>query len=185
MSKDFSPDALDIRAFAQAGARLEGVDPLSAHGRLAEGLPAAESGLEAVPVVRWSATGRLAERVGRPSEVWLDLRVDADVPQICQRCLQPVQVAVQVARAFLFVADERTAGELDEDLEDDVLVISRRFDLHELIEDEILMALPIVPHHEVCPSELTWPAEDEGYAQAEQGARRQPFAALDVLKKRR
>ena len=36
--------------------------------------------------------------------------------------------------------------------EEDLLALSREFDLHELIEDELLMALPVVPKHDECPT---------------------------------
>ena len=32
-----------------------------------------------------------------------------------------------------------------------MLALSRALDLRELVEDELLLALPLVPRHEVCP----------------------------------
>lgn len=189
MTHDYAPDGLDIRAFAKAHARLQGEDELSTYERItqdAEAAEAAEAQPEAGrrPLVRWSAHGRTVARAGRADEVWLDLRIQTAVAQTCQRCLRPVQSAVEVERAFRFVDDERTAAELDEASQEDVLVASREFDLHALIEDEILMALPIIPHHEVCPAAIGWRAESEGFEAAEQAPRGNPFAALDVLRKK-
>ncbi len=45
-------------------------------------------------------------------------------------------------RSFRFVADEATAEALDEECDEDLLALSREFDLRELIEDELLMACP-------------------------------------------
>lgn len=41
---------------------------------------------------------------------------------------------------------------MEDDLEDDVLVSSADFNLLGLIEDEVLMALPLVPRHDSCPA---------------------------------
>jgi uncharacterized protein len=66
----------------------------------------------------------------------------------------PVELEVDVARALRFVADEATAEALDAESEDDVLALPRRLDLHDLVEDELLLALPLVPMHTTCPVPL-------------------------------
>ena len=81
----------------------------------------------------------------------MHLQVQATFPMQCQRCMGPVDVPLQVDQWFRFVADEATAEALDDEVEEDLLAISREFDLHELIEDELLMALPVVPRHEGVP----------------------------------
>ena len=83
-----------------------------------------------------------------------DLHLDAEatVPLVCQRCLSPVETPLTVDRWFRFVADEATAEAEDEDSEEDLLVVSRDFDLHALIEDELLMDIPVTPVHDVCPT---------------------------------
>ena len=44
----------------------------------------------------------------------------------------------------------------------DILVLRRDFDVLELLEDELIMALPPIPKHEVCPCLLyTSDAADE------------------------
>jgi uncharacterized protein len=88
-----------------------------------------------------------------------------------------VDVPLDVDRWFRFVADETTAEALDDDSEEDLLALSRDFSLHELIEDELLMALPVVPRHEVCPSEVPMNSSDEDF-EAANAERPNPFAAL-------
>ena len=70
---------------------------------------------------------------------------------------------------------ESEAEALDTDSEDDVLALGPSFDLIELIEDELLLAWPLVPRHERCAQ----PAHRAG---AEPAA--SPFAALATLKGR-
>ena len=60
--------------------------------------------------------------------------------------------------------------------------MSREFDLRELIEDDLLMALPVVPRHEDCPTDVTLASSDEDFEQAS-ADKPNPFAALAGLRK--
>ncbi len=180
MSNDrtFSPRGLDVAAFAQAGAELSGEWPAAALTRLADsGAP--ESPAAAWPPVRWRVLGSVKPVLGGDAEVWLALSVQAQVHQTCQRCLQPAALDVVVERSFRFVRDEAQAAELDADSDDDVLVMSRRFDLQDWVEDELLLALPIVPFHDVCPAPLPMGSEPE---ESDEPAKPNPFAVLQALK---
>ncbi|MBY0467713.1 MAG: YceD family protein, partial [Burkholderiaceae bacterium] len=97
----------------------------------------------------------------------------------CQRCLKPVDVPLVVQRRFLFVHGEDAAAQLDTDSEDDVLALSRTLNLIELIEDELLLGLPLVPRHSVCPQPLRPPADPEPFEE-----RANPFAVLGDLKRK-
>jgi uncharacterized protein len=174
--KTFEPGRLDVRAFADAGATLAGELPLAALPRLSAGTLATDA---APPPARWHATGELRPVTGGAPEVWLHLTAAAHVTLQCQRCLQPMPQALDVDRWFRFAASEDEAARLDEDSEDDVLVESRRFDLAELVEDELILALPIVPRHETCPAPLPVAATDAEPAEE----RPNPFAALAALRR--
>ncbi|HQS64567.1 MAG TPA: YceD family protein, partial [Acidovorax defluvii] len=100
----------------------------------------------------------------------------------CQRCLTPVDVPLAVERSFRFVADEATAEALDDESEEDLLALSREFDLRELIEDELLMALPVVPRHDECPSAVPLASSDDDF-EAASAEKPNPFAALASLRK--
>ena len=70
---------------------------------------------------------------------------------ICTRCLQRVAVPLSADHRFLLVADEALAARADAETDEyDVLVGSRHFDVLELVEDEVIMALPLVPRHDDC-----------------------------------
>ena len=178
MSKDFSPARLDVRAYAKAGGHLEGEAPLSAFPRLAADA-APHDGTE--PMVRWQADGELVTPMGGAGQAWLHLRAAARLPMICQRCLGPALIDVEADRRFRFVADEATAELEDDEAEEDVLALSRDFDLLELIEDELLMALPVVPRHEECPVPVKLQAGEADLQEAGD-AKPNPFAALQALK---
>ena len=93
---------------------------------------------------------------------------------------RPGRAHLEVERNYLFVHGEDAAAQLDADSEDDVLAITRALDLRELVEDELLLALPLVPRHEVCPEPL--PLADAPQAADDKP---NPFAALAALKRGR
>ncbi|HWI11329.1 MAG TPA: YceD family protein [Burkholderiaceae bacterium] len=176
-SRDFDPFRLDVAAFAKAAGQLDGRWPLAPFDRLTESAVAAAGGLDA-GVVSWSARGESRAMRGGESQVWLHLTAATSVPLECQRCLKPVDTALRLERSFLFVHGEDAAAQLDADSDDDVLALTRALDLRELIEDELLLALPIVPRHEVCPEPLVAAADLEIADE-----KPNPFAALAALKR--
>jgi uncharacterized protein len=177
-SRAFEPTRLDVGAFAAEGAELEGRWPLRQFDRLCESAVAEDPPTDAEEVV-WRARGeKLAARDAEP-ESWLHLEADATVALRCQRCLAGVRIPLTVRRKFRFVHGEDAAAQLDAESDDDVLAMTRALDLRELIEDELFLAMPLVPLHAVCPRPLPAPRND---AAAEERAN--PFAALAGLKVR-
>lgn len=167
--------SLDVASFAADGASLAGRWPLAQLARLADGGVGED--------VRWSVQGQLRAVPGGEPETWLHLAATARVQRECQRCLQPVELVLEVARALRFVAGEVEAAALDAECEDDVLALPRSLDLRELVEDELLLALPLVPAHEHCPRPLPMrvgePPDDDD---DEPDPTPHPFAALARLK---
>jgi len=176
MKDRFDPLALELLAFCRSGVRLQGAWPQAGMARLAGSLAAPGDA-----DVAWSASGQLRPVTGGEAEVWLHLTASTTVLLECQRCLQPMPQALQVDRAFRFVRGEADAARLDEELEDDVLELPPRLDLHALVEDELILALPLVPRHERCPAPLPLQA---GAEVAEAVAAPNPFAALAALRRR-
>ena len=178
MTKEFSPDRLDVKAFAQVSGHLSGHDSLLKYERLSQ----EAKGLHPDLRVDWTATGELRTELGDSGQVWLHMKVQATFPMECQRCLTPVDVPLAVERSFRFVADEATAEALDDESEEDLLALSREFDLRELIEDELLMALPVVPRHDECPTAVPLASSEDDF-EAASAEKPNPFAALAGLRK--
>ncbi|HEY4065665.1 MAG TPA: YceD family protein [Burkholderiaceae bacterium] len=174
--REFDPLRLDVALFAKEAGALAGEWPLRQLERVAAssapGAPVTDA-----DAVRWTARGELHALRGGEVQTWLAVGAATQVALECQRCLKPVDVPLQIARRFLFVQGEDAAAQLDTDSEDDVLALTRALDLRELIEDELLLAMPIVPRHEVCPEPLALPDDDDGLDEAPN-----PFAALAALK---
>lgn len=176
MKREFDPRRLDVEAFAREGETLQGDWPLAALERLAaSGHPEVASGDRRV---QWQCQGELRAVRGAAPQVWLHLSASTALSLQCQRCLGPVPCTLDARRDFLFVHGEDTAAELDADSEDDVLALTRALDLQMLIEDELLLSLPLVPRHDVCPETLPHSASDPGADDAPPN----PFAALAALK---
>ena len=170
-SRTHDPRRLDVAAAAADGVTLSGAIALGKLARLSEGLSSDAA-------ASWSAHFERRGRQAADPEIWLQLRAAARVPRQCQRCLQTVLLDLGVDRAFQFVRDEATAEAMDAEAEHDVLALSWPFDLLTLVEDELLLELPLVPRHDKCPNPLPMPSDAEG---AEAPAN--PFASLAVLKR--
>ena len=176
----FDPRRLDVAAFARAAGRLEGHWPSSAMPRLLQDAlaPAAH---EPAASVSWSARGLARPVAAGQAEIRLQLHARTQLWMCCQRCLQPVVVMLDARHSLRFVRGEQQAEALDEHSEDDVLALTSTLDLQPLIEDELILALPLVPRHERCPQPLPMTAgEDELAASQAPG---KAFAALAALRR--
>lgn len=176
----FRPDHLDVRTFAQNAAQLSGELSLSKLERLAQDLYRPEADSASI-VVRWAAHGESMPVAGGAAQSWLHLEIQGHVPLQCQRCLQGMEEAVSQKRSFRFVRDEADATAQDDDSDEDLLVASKQFNLLELIEDELIMALPFAPAHDVCPVPVNLQVSSADY-EAAMDAKPKAFAALGELK---
>lgn len=168
-------NSLDVRAFTQAGALITQDTAVSALSRLSDAAQQADWGQ-----VRWRIQGEVRPALGDgKSSHWLHLTAQASVGLTCQRCLAGVATPLVVDRWFRFVATESQAALEDDDCEEDVLSWEPRPDAVLLLEDELLMAMPLVPMHEKCPEPV---AMSSGALEAMTDDLPHPFAALAQLK---
>lgn len=132
-----APTSIDSLRFARTGECLSGELPVASLVRLSGGLPSPDG------AVRYRLCGTMRE--GRPC---LELKVEATVQMICQRCLEPFAVNV-VSESVMPVARDEAQLELWE--RDDPLLDALVADPHQhvpaLVEDEMLLSLPVVPRH--------------------------------------
>lgn len=175
------PCRLDVAALGAEGGELSGAWPGHTLARLADSqtLPQDSPPL----AVDWQVRGERRAVTGGDPELWLHLEAGTSVWLECQRCLQPFQQPLAVQRRLRFVRDEAQAEALDAESEDDVLALPRWLDLRELIEDELLLSLPLIPRHEQCPQPLPQAGADLVPHEAEE--RPHPFAVLQGFKTRR
>ena len=201
MSAPHSPSpgslTVDPRAAAREGRVLRGTLAAPTLERLLDSLAdtARQSGQPAPAHshdATWSAGFELREHATDERQtrhdVWMHLEAQTQVPLVCQRCLSPYLEPLSVDRWFRFVKDEATADAEDDSAEEDLLVLDPRLDLAALIEDELLLALPLIPMHGQCPQPLplaTDAADEAGDASGDAAKRPNPFAVLQALQKKR
>ena len=179
-SRAFVPEKLDVAALAHDAAELAGEWPAASLERLADAA-APEAPATGWPALKWALRGEMRQPKGGKAQTWLHLTASGQVALTCQRCLKPVHEDIDIDRWIRFVDTEAEAAALDVDSDDDVLALPRHLDARELIEDELLLALPLVPRHEVCPDPLPVPADED---LPEEYELPNPFAKLAALKRR-
>ena len=82
---------------------------------------------------------------GKPC-LWLSVRGSMELP--CQRCLDPIQVPIAIDAELQLAETVREISEADDEI--DRVLASRRMDVAWLVEDEVILALPMAPRHERC-----------------------------------
>jgi uncharacterized protein len=112
------------------------------------------------------------------------ISVQARVPLRCQRCLQPVWIDCDTHSTLWLVTDPAKAdvGEGNEMGLEPTLALDGRVALGELVEEELLLAVPLVPRHE--DSRQCGVAAEAAAPQREEEAAQRPFAGLGELLKR-
>lgn len=174
-----NPRALRLEPLCKEDGTLQGSWPLAALTRLAEGFSAAADGSAS-----WTLKGSTRQPAGGAPQLWVQLTAQAVVPLQCQRCLGPLAQRLEVDRFIRFVHGEDLAARLDEETEDDVMSLPDLLDVQELVEDELILTLPIVPRHDgPCPQPLVLPAAPAMVEEAPAAQRPHPFAALAALKR--
>jgi len=166
--KDLAETAVDSLKFAADGGRLSGKLALSSLPRLCDVLTAREGWLdcELSGERRVDADGRMRSL--------LRLLVTGRLGLRCQRCLADVRFDCAIDSRLLLVPEGEAwpEDEMDSD-EYDALPADKALSLRDLVEEEVLLALPIVPRHADCLP--------PGGMEQENGP--SPFAALAKLKK--
>lgn len=93
---------------------------------------------------------RLSGEVGADKKARLHLSLTGNVGVPCQRCLESMMISLDVNAEYILVKDESEIPPEEDDIEDhDYLVAEAEIDVLQLVEDEILLALPYAPKHEI------------------------------------
>ena len=155
------PVAIDGVAFARAAGVLQGQLGLESLPRLAQ------SGCSAADL-QYVLGGEINER-GKPG---LSLSVTGNVRLQCQRCLSEIDFPLRLDAQLELAAGEAEILAAEDDV--DRVVAGRDMSVASLVEEEVILALPMAPKHEQC----------RAAAEADTGARRSAFQALDALRRR-
>ena len=146
--------------FAESGKTLQGVSPVRDFPRLRDLLHADAGDVE------YMVSGH-RDREGRPA---LRIEVRGTLSLSCRRCLEPL--AFPVALDALLTLSLRESEGDDDPVGSDIerVVAGKEMGVRELLEDELLLSVPLAPCHMAC---IAVPAGV--------GERRSPFANLRGL----
>ncbi len=162
----FARSFIDSQDFARNGSEISGVVPVTEMPRLLEVLENPQG------MLSYTVRGGLGSR-GDPL---LKVSVTGQCQLRCQRCLSAMDYPVHVD-ACLMLRDQAGLDALGDDEDEcDSILAEAQLDVLNLLEDEILLSLPIAPRH-----------DDPGVCQAVGGSNatgeaKNPFAALAKLK---
>ena len=153
---------IDGLEFARVGAALEGRWRLADFPRL-KGALRSDAG-----ELSWSLRGG-NDAQGRPC---LEVGLQGSLRLTCQRCLGELEFPVRIDSVVILAAtqEEIDAAATDLDAPDRVLA-HKEMQVHELLEEELLLAVPYAPRHEACAATQGAAAE----------ARVSPFSGLRGL----
>jgi len=153
---------IDAFEFARSASRLSGEWPIADFPRL-QGVVHSDRGtlvyvLEGLP-----------QDQGRPA---LRLRVRGTLQLSCQRCLGPLEHPLDADAVLLLFASESDVAAMPVEADGpDCIVAAKDLPVRDLVEEEVLLAIPYAPHHEWC----------QPRTRAETAARPGPFADLRTL----
>ena len=152
---------IDGLEFARSGGRLSGDWPFADFPRL-------QGAVQSASPLRYELEG-VPEQHGRPA---LRLRVTGTLQLACQRCLGALEHPLRVDTLLLLFASESEIDAVPVDAQaPDGIVATNEMKVRDLIEEEVLLAIPYAPRHEGCRS-----SSDAGNV-----PRARPFADLQTL----
>jgi uncharacterized protein len=130
-------EVIDGLQFARAALERRGVVGMERLPRLVQ-LQCSTEGLE------YHVRGGRADN-GKPC---LRLSVIGSLQLLCQRCLDPIRVPIAIDAELRLAESAREIAEAEDDI--DRVLASPRMEIAGLVEDEVILALPMAPRHENC-----------------------------------
>jgi uncharacterized protein len=164
LSDSIAETVIDCLEFARSGGVLERRVGLGELPRLAD-LLSTSDGFLSVRLEGWRDD---------EGKSWLQLDLAGEPVLCCQRCLGGVKFPLAITSRLQLMAPGEDWP--DDDLDDDsidAIAAETALSVQDLVEDEVLLALPIAPRHEEC--------ESPSASASEHGS--SPFSALAALKK--
>lgn len=167
------PKEIDPFRFAHNGIQISGEIPVSKMTRLSEMLYD-DSGTVAV------AMQFDIDTTGTP---FMRGEFSVTVNLLCERCMEAMQHSMHITTELALVRHEGKIEGLAEQYEPWILNDVKQVDPAQVVEDELILALPIVPKHDYpCLPEELWQAGEE---ETETDKPVSPFAVLSALKSKK
>lgn len=159
------PAVVDVWRMVAAKRYLDGTFPLAAFTRLRSSLTDTEGEC------------RFSLEFGRDSmnQPFVEIRAEADLPLLCQRTLERYLQPVHVVQRLGLITSEAQEDALPEGMEPLLVAENAEVRPIDLVEDEMILALPVVPINpeSSLPDAVLPPVEE---------VKPNPFSALSALK---
>ncbi|MCK4743796.1 MAG: DUF177 domain-containing protein [Sulfuriflexus sp.] len=173
--KDRLPEHIEPLRLARSQRLLHGRLPLSRMPRLASSLEVNEEDAGEIDV-------DLKFDVDVTGIAWMEGHLTGTLTLCCQRCMQQLFMPIDATFKLAMVESESEIEQLGEQyepllLEDDSLV-----SVVELVEDELLLTLPIVPKHDTEECNAGEEIVEQVVVEVKPESKKNPFAALADLK---
>ncbi len=137
MSPEPLPTSLDVRKAAARGSAVSGAVELAKLPRLGEVVASGEGSIQA----------RLAFDRDEESRSLVTVSVSAQLVVTCQRCLEAMPLEIASENTLAIVGSDEMAAQLPATL-DPWIVGEELGDLWSLVEDEVILAIPVVSYHD-------------------------------------
>jgi len=164
------PTYIDPVKLAQRHTELTGELPLATLSRLAESLCETAGTVQ----VDWQF------HIDEQHRLIVTGHLQADLRLLCQRCLQPMAWPIANQIALVQLAVGQTEEDLPAGFEAFEYTTQSPLLLREWVEDELILALPLIARHQQCPRneyQIATPVSQEPTE-----GKKNPFAALAALK---
>lgn len=169
------PKEIDPLRMAQNGLKLEGTLPISTMNRIAGSLSDNEGEVSVT----------MNFDVDETSLPFMYGKFSAKLSLICERCMTPMSVDVDVECFLAILKSERKVEELAEMYDPWIIENSDPVLLSSVVEDELILGLPLVPRHEhACLPKEAWYRGDD-IDESEKEKKVSPFDVLASLKLRK
>jgi uncharacterized protein len=171
MSEENIPQKVDPFRFADQAIRLHGVLPIKEMQRVCESL--------------YEDTGKIKVDIefGKNEQgiCFLTGQLAGTLQLQCQRCMEPLAFEITNKIALAIVHTEEEADELPEGY-DSIVANDGILLIQDVVEDELIVSLPVVPMHDLKDCKVTLPLiiESEQAAQKEN-----PFKVIEFLRTKR
>jgi uncharacterized protein len=167
---DHLPERLDLYATAEAGREYSGHVELASLERVLPLLVSDEGSLEV----------RLKLGKREDGTRYLEGSISGSVRQRCDRCLEPMIQPIELEFRLGLVHGQEEAAALGDDFEP-LMLTGEPTRIANVVTDEVLLALPIVPVHADL-TECRMPETE--FSPADGEGKQNPFAVLEQLKQK-
>ncbi|MTI64754.1 YceD family protein [Methylophaga sp.] len=166
------PKEIDPFRFANTGRELDGKVDLAEMPRLAESLRHTDGVVKV-----WMRFD--IDDTGTP---FMEGRFETTLSLTCERCLQEMTLPMEIDSLLGLVRHEKLAEKLSDQYEPWVVDDTELTDPVSVVEDELILALPLVPKHdEDClPDEAKFSGDEE--VEEKEAKPTSPFSVLSSLK---